>query len=164
MTIPIMPTGLRPVVSAYGFDGPEGVMRTPVAGGRPRYGLEFDRGVQPFRVTMILTPLELSVWSAFFHHVIKKGATSFSMHLDSGFGTDLHTVNIVPGTYSANRTQGGVHTAVSFVVEAESQAYVLTYDEAVILVDLWEEYGDASSALLAELAAFATIHTLVLAP
>lgn len=160
--MPTMPAGLRPVVSGYGYDGPGGVMRTEVEGGMPRYAMEYDRGAQPFRVTMILTSLELSVWSAFFHQIIKKGSVGFDMHLDSGFGTDLHTVNIVPGSYSANRV-GGAMTAVNFVVEAESQAYEMTPAEAQILVDLWNEYGAATAAVLAGIADLATVRTLVLA-
>lgn len=163
MTRPTIPAGLRPVVTGYGFDGPGGTMRTEVEGGMSRYAMDFDRGSQMFRVTFILTPLELSVWSAFYHQIIKKGSITFDMIVDSGFGPDTHAVNIVPGSYTANRTAGGVQTAVNFIVEAESQAYEMTPAEAQILVDLWNVYGKSTDAVLAGLDDLVNVKLLVLA-
>lgn len=161
--MPTIPTGLRPVVEGYGFTGPGGVNRTEVAGGMPRYALAWDRGVQQFRVTLILDPVEFSVWSVFFHHSIKKGSLSFDMHLDSGFGPALHTVNMLPDTYTVSRA-GGVNSVVSFGVEAESQAYAMTPSEVASLLALFEAFGPGSSTLLARVATFANVDTLVLSP
>ena len=160
--MPTLPAGLKPVVANYSFDEPGGVMRTDVAGGAARYALDWDRGPQRFQVTLLLEALQFSVWSAFYHHVIKKGAIAFDMRLDSGFGVSPHSVNIMPGSYSAART-GGIMTVVSFVAEAESQAYAMTGAEALILLDLYSTYGAETDALLARLAKFATIDVNVLA-
>ena len=149
------PTQFTPTVASYSFDEPGGVMRTDVAGGAARFALDWDRGPQRFQITLILTALQFSVWSAFYHHVIKKGAIAFGMRLDSGFGVSPHSVNIMPGSYSAART-GGILTVVSFVVEAESQVYDMTGAEALILLDLYSTYGAETDALLARLAKFAT--------
>lgn len=161
MPNPVMPNGFRPTVAAYSHDAPGGVMRTDVAGGMPRYGLDWDRGAQKFNVTLVLDKLQFSVWTAFFMHTIKKGAITFDMPLDSGFGTQTHAVNIVPGSYAASRT-GGIAMLVSFVVEAESRVYDMTAEDAANLVDLYNEYGADSNALLAALAQFALVDSLVL--
>lgn len=161
MPNPAIPTGLAPVAQNFGFNGPDGVESTDIAGGMPRTGLRWARGVQLFRVTLILKPVELSVWSAFFHRIIKKGALPFDMPLDSGMGVATHTVVMVPGTYSASRT-GGAMTAVSFSVWAESNAYDMTDAEAQSLIDIFNAYGDGSGQLLDALAQFANHDTLVL--
>ena len=157
-----LPNLFKPVVANYSFDEPGGVMRTDVAGGAARYALDWDRGPQRFQITLILEAPQFSVWSAFYHHVIKKGAIAFDMRLDSGFGVSPHSVNIMPGSYSAART-GGILTVVSFVAEAESQVYDLTGEEAASLVDMYNIYGDGINALLARLAKFATVDANVLA-
>jgi hypothetical protein len=161
MPNPQMPTGFLPVISAYSYDSPDGVMRTDVAGGIPRYALEWDRGYQKFNVTLILNPLQFTVWTAFFLHVIKKGAITFDMTLDSGFGQSIHHVNIVPGSYSATLTEGTLNTVV-FVVEAESSAYQLSAAEGQSLVDIYNLYLDNTDDLLAQLAHFATVDSNVL--
>lgn len=155
MPNPVMPTGFTPIVSAYSHDGPGGVMRTEVAGGSARYALDFDRGLQKFNVTLILNKAAFSVWVAFFIHIIKKGAITFDMRLDSGFGVEPHACNIMPGSYNAART-GGIHMAVSFVVEAENKAYAFSAADAQGLIDFYNQYQDDSAALLARLAQFAT--------
>jgi len=152
---------MKPTVAAYSHGGPGGVMRTDVAGGAPRYALDYDRGLSQFSVTLILDKLQFSVWTAFFHGVIKKGAITFDMPLDSGFGTQTHACNIMPDTYQASRT-GGIAMVVSFVVEAESQAYELTSEESKNLVDMYGLYGAQSNALLARIAQFATVDSNVL--
>jgi hypothetical protein len=159
--MPTLPTGLEPVASNYSGDDPGGVMRTEVAGGAARYALDWDRGPQRYTITMILTALQFSVWTAFFRHTIKKGAIAFDLPIDTGFGVDTHSANIMPGTYSEARTSD-ILTVVSFTVEAESQAYDMTAEDAVNLVDLYNEYGEQSNALLAALAQFALIDSLVL--
>lgn len=160
--MPTMPSGLKPTVSAYSHGAPGGVMRTDVAGGAARYGLDWDRGTQQFNVTLILDKLKFSVWTAFFHQLIKKGAITFDMPLDSGFGTAMHACNIVPGSYNASRT-GGTVMVVAFVVEAESQANDLSPADAQALLDFYEIYTEESDALLRRLALFALTDTLVLA-
>jgi hypothetical protein len=159
--MPTIPNGMNPTVSSYSMGAPSGVIRTQVAGGMPRYGLDYDRGSQQYKVTLILDKLRLSVWTAFFMQVVKKGAIAFDMPLDSGFGVELHTVNIVPDTYSTART-GDIATVVSFAIDVVSKAYDLSEDDAQGLVDLYNEYGDDTSALLARLAQFANVDTLVL--
>lgn len=158
---PVMPNGFQPVIAGYGFGAPGGVMRTEVAGGSPRYALDWDRGPQQFAVTMILPPDKFSVFTAWFHHIIKKGAITFTMPLDSGFGLQAHDCNIVPGSYSATRVNGQV-TSVAFSVDATSRAYDMTAAEAQTMVDVWNQYGTGSGALLARIARFATVDTNVL--
>lgn len=160
MTITI-PKGMVPVVSAYSNSGPGGVIRTEVAGGASRFGLAWDRGTQQFQVTLILNALKYSAWTMFYHHIIKKGAISFEMTLDSGMGCMPHLVNIVPGTYMATRT-GGTLTAVSFAVEAEAAAYAYTGDDAQSVIDMYDTYGAGVFAFLDRLAKFANVDTNVL--
>ena len=161
MANPVLPNGFKPTVAAYSHNGPGGVKRTEVAGGAPRYALDYDRGLQQFNVTLILNQMQFSVWVAFFIHIIKKGAITFDMPLDAGFGTALHACNIMPDSYSASRT-GGIATAVSFVVEAENKAYDMTAADAQALVDFYNASGSESGALLARISRFATVDTLVL--
>jgi len=160
--MPTLPNSFIPTVAAYSHDGPGGVLRTEVAGGAARYGLDYDRGLQKFNVTLILDKLQFSVWIAFFTHIIKKGAITFDMPLDSGFGTAQHACNIMPGSYSATRT-GGIAMVVSFVVEAESKAYDFSALDAQNMIDIYNEYQGATNELLALLAQFATVDTNVLA-
>jgi hypothetical protein len=159
--MPTLPRDLYPEAAGYQFDEPGGVLRTEVAGGAPRFALDWARGTQRFQVTIICDALQFSVWSTFYNWAIAKGSIAFDMPLDSGFGVAPHSVNIVPGSYSAART-GGVMTVVSFVAEAESQVYAMGAADAVALLALYEEYGDASTELLERLARFATVDTLVL--
>ena len=162
MPNPILPRGFTPIVSSYSHDGPGGVMRTEVAGGSARYALDFDRGLQKFNVTLILDKAAFSVWTAFFIHLIKKGAITFDMRLDSGFGVEPHACNIMPGSYNAART-AGINMAVSFVVEAENKAYDFSAADAVAMIDFYNVYTDESDALLRRLAQFALKDTNVLA-
>lgn len=159
--MPTLPSGLKPVVSGYSLDDPGGVLRTDVAGGAARYGLDWDRGTQRYQVTIICDSLQFSVWTAFYHHQIKKGSIAFDMRLDSGFGMAVHSVNIMPGSYSAARTSG-IMMVVSFVAEAENQVYDMTEDDADALVDLYNTYGAGSTALIDAIAQFALYDLLVL--
>lgn len=163
MPNPVLPNGFKPTVAAYSHDAPGGVVRTEVAGGAPRYGLQYDRGLQRFNVTLILNKAQFSVWTAFFIHIIRKGALTFDMPLDSGFGTAQHACNIIPGSYSASRT-GGIAMVVAFTVEAENQAYDFGAADAQAMIDVHNAYTTDTSALLARLAKFATVDTLVLQP
>lgn len=164
--MPTIPSGLKPVVENYSIGAPDGVFRTEVAGGMPRYGLEWDRGVQQYRVTLVLSALKFSVWETFFKHSIKKGALSFDMDLNSGYGVATHSVSMLPGTYSAVPTGGGENTVwtVSYMVEAESQAYDMSTADADALLALYELEGDHSMALLQAIDIFANQHMLVLNP
>lgn len=159
--MPTLPPGLTPTVAAYSHNGPGGVVRTEVAGGAARYGVQYGRGTQQFNLTFILDQLNFSVWIAFYHHIILKGAVTFDMPLDSGFGTELHAVNIVPDTYTATRT-GGTAMVVAFAVEAESKVYNMTAADAAGLIDVYSTYGDDSQRLLARLAQFANNDTNVM--
>ncbi|WP_426196188.1 hypothetical protein [Massilia sp. DWR3-1-1] len=122
--MPTMPNGLVPLVSALSSEAPEGVTRTEVAGGPARYRLDWARGRQRFNVKLALDGGRLLVWTAFYHHIIKKGAIAFDMRLDSGLGVMPHSVHILPGSYSL-AAAGGNYMA-SFVVECESAVYSLS--------------------------------------
>lgn len=132
--MPALPSGLAPIVDAYSIGAPGGVTRTPVDGGAARYAVEWDKGKQPFQVTMHLDHVQIAVWTAFFHHVIDDGATAFDMPLDSGFGVEDHEVEIVAGPETSRR---GNITTVTFTVLAQSSAYGLTEAEAIDLVEEW---------------------------
>lgn len=159
--MPTLPPGLSPTVAAYSHNGPGGVLRTEVAGGAARYAQQYGRGTQQFNITLVLDKLKFSIWTVFYHHVISKGARTFEMPLDSGFGTELHAVNIVPDSYSATRT-GGIAMVVAFVVEAESKAYDITAAEAASMIDFYSSYGGDSHRLLERLAKFANSDTNIL--
>lgn len=162
MPAPSMPSGIQPIASGYSFGAPGGVRRSDVAGGIARYALEWDGGVQTFSITLLLTRTEFSVWNAFFHRKIDKGAVAFTMPLDSGFGLQPHLVNIVPGTYTVAEVNVAM-ASVRFDVEAESQAYLLDDDEADALLAMHEAYRDGIQSLLDRLATFANGDTNVLA-
>jgi hypothetical protein len=161
MANPVIPSGFDPQVQGYSIGSPGGVLATEVAGGAPRVGLDYDRGPQPFQVTLILAANEFNVWTVWFHHIIKKGAITFDMQLDSGFGPQTHACTMVPNTYAAVPV-GGTLRSVSFVVSAESRVYDMTAADAQSMVDLWELYGLDYAELLDRLAQFATSDTNVL--
>lgn len=157
-----LPSGLKPTIAAYSLADPGGVQADELNGGVAAYALAYGRGVQGFAVTLILSAANYERFTVWFHRLIDKGARTFTMPLDSGFGTDTHTCNIVPASVQISRT-GGNLWAVSFLVEAESQAYDMTAEDAQALVDLYNECGATSDALLARIAEFALIDSLVLA-
>nr|WP_315471765.1 hypothetical protein [uncultured Rhodoferax sp.] len=136
-------------------------MRTEVAGGAPRYAMDYDRGPQQFNVTMILDAEQMMTWTLFYHHVIKKGAISFTMELDSGMGHTPHACNILPGSYNMNRV-GWQHSSISFVVEAEATAYSVTTADAIAFVEFKDAYGDGGSEYLGFIGQFATVDSTVL--
>lgn len=159
--MPALLTGLTPIASGYSCTDPGGVMLTEVDGGFGRVSRSWDRGTQRYKVSMQMDDAMFSQWITFYHLTIKKGAIAFTMPLDTGFGVSDHSVNIIPGSYSASLSNVTVHL-VSFVVEAVSQAYDMTYAEAVDLIDIYETYLTGTDALLARIAQFATVDTLVL--
>ena len=132
-----------------------------MAGGVAAYALDWGRGMQRFSCTLILTATQYAIWSVWFYRLIKKGAYTFDMPLDSGFGTQPHACNILPDSYQASRT-GGIATVVSFVVEAESKALDMSAAEAQSMVDVYSAYGAESNALLARIAQFANVDSLAL--
>lgn len=148
-----MPRGLVPVTAAYMVGSPGGVMETEVAGGAPRYAMEYDRGVQPFNCTLILDKKQMQIWALWYLHLIKKGAVTFEMPLDSGFGVAWHRCNMVPGSYSSSRV-GDDKTSVSFVVKAESQAWQYDYDQALLIVAVHDTSDDELDQLLARLSRY----------
>lgn len=154
MPNPVLPSGFAPQIQGYGIGAPGGVVATQVAGGSPRFALDFDRGPQAFQVTLILDAAEFTLWTVWFFHIIKKGAITFDMPLDSGFGVQTHACNIVPGSYSAVRISGPL-TSVSFVVSAESRVYDLTPADVKSYLDLWELYGPDYDDFLDRLAVYA---------
>jgi hypothetical protein len=159
--MPTLPSGLDPIASAYSFGGPSGAMRTEVAGGAPRYGLDYDRGVQSFNITMILSPDRMTTWTLFYHHVIQKGTISFTMDLDSGMGYMPHTCNIVPGSYSVNRVGIGSYS-VSFVIETEASVYSISREDAVNYVEVTELLQPDPGATFEAIERFATVDSNVL--
>lgn len=156
MANPALPEGFVPQIQGYGIGAPGGVVATQVAGGAPRYALDYDRGPQAFQVTLILEPEEFTIWTVWFFHIIKKGAITFEMPLDSGFGVQTHACNVVPGSYAAVRLSGPL-TSVSFVVSAESRVYDLSAADAQSYLDLWNLYGSDYNDMLDRLAIFANI-------
>lgn len=162
MANPQIPNGIIPQISPGGFShgAPGGAIRTEVDGGFNRYALDFDRGVQSFNVTLLLSRIQYSVWTAFFINIVKKGTITFDMKLDSGFGVAFHPVNIIPGSYNA--TAAANHWVVSFQVESEAQAYGLDEEGSQGLVDIYNEYGEDTPALLNQLEQFANFDSDVL--
>lgn len=160
MTLSI-PNGFKPVVSGYAMDDPGGVMRTEVAGGASRYGLDYDRGMQRFTLTFIFDALQFSMWEVFYHLQTKKGAIAFYVPMDSGFGISPHLVNIMPGSYSAARTNG-VMMVVTFTAETENQVYQMSASDGVAMLDIYGNYGESSNALLNRIDIFANQDTKAL--
>lgn len=155
--MPTIPTGLVPATSpsGYGFAGPGGVVRTEVEGGSPRTALAYDRGQQIFSVALVCSIEEFRIWTLFYHHSIKKGAISFDMPLDSGMGVSTHSVTMLPDSYQVANTNGSTWV-VTFQVSAESEAYSFDEEAAGLILDYYSTGGDLS-ALLAQLAQFATV-------
>lgn len=160
MPNPVLPSSFLPVVEGYGFNAPGGVRRTEVAGGMSRYALQWDRGVQEFRITMVMNPDKFTIWNLFFLRVIKKGAISFDMQLDSGFGVSTHVCNIIPGTYNANLVNGSFYS-ITFSIEAESQAFDFTETDVQLYMDLYSIYGTKYDDLIKRIDTFANQDTLV---
>ena len=161
MTIRI-PNGFIPIVQGYGLKGPGGVRRTEVAGGMPRFALEWDRGAMQFSVAMILSATKFSVWTAFYHLIIKKGSITFTMPLDSGLGLQDHDCNIVPDSYAATRTNGQL-TTVTFSIDAAPRVYDLSATDAQAMIAVWNMYGENGGATLAAIDQFANHDSNVLA-
>lgn len=149
-----LPSYFKPVVQGYSISDPGGVLRTEVAGGSPRYGMDWDRGPQQYTVTLILDAQLFSLWTVFYHKIAGKGSLQFSMPLDSGFGVQPAEVNIVPGTYSAERT-AGIMTVVSFRVEAENPVYQMSDEDAKNMLDVYDWYGPGTNALFDRIHIFA---------
>lgn len=132
------------ITPGYSSKGPGGVKRTEVAGGRARYGLDWDQGAIQFNVALLLDALQWQVWEAFYLIVVKKGSLPFDMYLDSGLGKSLHTVNIVPGSYSETVIPGN-YTSIAFAVETESQTY-LDPEAALAVLELYNATGSSAIA------------------
>lgn len=161
MTAIRIPNHLKATATAFTSAAPGGVTRTEIAGGAPRYGLEWDRGTQQFRVQMILNALQLGIWTVFFLRVIRKGAITFSMPIDSGMGLQDHDCNVVPETYATSRL-GGEFTTVSFAVEATPSAFAVSDADAAALLGLWDVAGESSADLLERIARFALFDSTAL--
>jgi hypothetical protein len=121
--IPVMPNGFVPEVSSYTGAAPGGIVRTEVGGGASRYRVDWARGRDTYNVRMTLDPEQFSIWSMFYHHIVRKGSIAFLMRLDSGLGTSPHAVNITPGSYQASANGAGY--VIAFSVETENAAYAL---------------------------------------
>lgn len=161
MTTIRIPNGLKVTATAYGGGAPSGVMRTEVAGGASRYALEWDKGTQQFRVQMVLDAQKMNIWTVFFLRIIRKGAYTFAMPIDSGMGLQDHDCNIVPETYATSRL-GGEYSSVSFTVEAAPSAYALNDADANAMVDVWNVLGDDMSPLFGLLERFVHVDSTVL--
>jgi hypothetical protein len=161
MPRPVMPDGFAPQIQGYSIGAPMGARATAVAGGAARAALEYNRGPQPFQVTMIMNSEEFSVWTAWFFHIVKLGTVPFDMPLNSGFGPQVHVCTVVPDTYSVVSVSGPL-MSVSFVVSAVSRVHDMTAEDAQVMVDLWNGVGDNLSELLDRLAQFALDDTDVL--
>lgn len=162
MATPVIPVGMCPAVSPYSFGAPGGVDRTDLEGGVGRYAMAWDRGTQVFNVTLMLRLDQFTVWNAFFLRVIKKGAITFQMEMDSGLGMEAHNCNILPGSYNSVLTSGTVY-AVAFQIEAEAAStYALTDAQIDALIEINNAAGGHPRRLLDRLAIFANIDTNVL--
>lgn len=162
MDTPVIPVGMCPAVSPYSFGAPGGVDRTDLEGGVGRYAMAWDRGTQTFNVTLMLQLANFTVWNVFFLRVIKKGAITFLMDIDSGFGPEPHHCNMLPGSYNSVLTSGTVY-AVTFQIEAEAAStYNMTDAEVEGLLELNDASGGKPKALLDRLAQFANWDTNVL--
>ena len=160
--MPTLPRDLYPVSSpsGYSYGAAGGVSRTQVEGGFNRYALDFDRGVQQFNVALACTAVHYQIWTLFFYNIIKKGALSFDMPLDSGSGLQTHTVNIIPNSVSVNETDGN-NFVVTFQVDAESSAYDFDTDATDTILAIWEA-GEDVGELFDAIAYFVLTETLVL--
>lgn len=160
--MPTLPRDLYPVTSPSGYshNAAGGVSRTQVEGGFNRYALDFDRGVQQFNVALACTAGHYQIWTLFFYNIIKKGALSFDMPLDSGSGLQTHTVNIIPNSVSVNETDGN-NFVVTFQVDAESSAYDFDTDATDTILSIWEA-GEDVGDLFDAIAYFVLTGTLVL--
>ena len=160
--MPTLPRDLYPVTSPSGYShgAAGGVSRTQVEGGFNRYALDFDRGVQQFNVALACTAGHYQIWTLFFYNIIKKGALSFDMPLDSGSGLQTHSVNIIPNSVSVNETDGN-NFVVTFQVEAESSAYDFDTDATDTILAIWEA-GEDVGDLFDAIAEFVLTGTLVL--
>lgn len=160
--MPTMPNGLYPVSSpgSYSHGGPGGVSRTEAEGGFPRYAQSFQRGPQRFSVTIPATEDEYGIWVLFFTHILKNGTLTFDMPLQSGFGLQQHSGNIIPDTHQITETDGHNYV-ISFQFEAESKAFEYDPDTAALIIDYYNN-GEDLGALLDRLAIFANQDVLVL--
>ena len=162
MTTPVLPRDLYPVTSpsGYSYASAQGVHMTQVEGGFNRYATDFDRGTRVFNVALACTAGHLRVWELFYLRIIKKGALSFEMPLDSGTGLEQHVVNIIPNSVNTAATDGN-NFVVTFQVEAESKIYDFTEEGAAAIIAIWNAGGDVGD-LLDRLALFTLEDTLVL--
>ena len=162
MTTINLPRDLYPVTSPSGYShgAAGGVSRTQVEGGFNRYALEYDRGVQLFNVALACTASHYQVWTLFFYNIIKKGALSFNMPLDSGAGLQQHEVNIIPQSVNVTETDGN-NFVVTFQVEADSSAYEFDDEATDTVLSIWETSGDVGD-FIDRLAEFVLEDTLVL--
>ena len=160
--MPTLPRDLYPVTSPSGYshNSAGGVSRTQVEGGFNRYALDFERGTQQFNVALACTAGHYQIWTLFFYNIIKKGALSFDMPLDSGAGLQAHSVNIIPNSVSVNETDGN-NFVVTFQVEAESSAYDFDDGGTGVILSLWENNTDIIE-LFDRIALFVLTETLVL--
>lgn len=160
--MPTLPRDLYPVTSPSGYshNSAGGVSRTQVEGGFNRYALDFERGVQQFNVALACTAGHYQIWTLFFYNIIKKGALSFDMPLDSGSGLQTHSVNIIPNSVSVNETDGN-NFVVTFQVDAESSAYDFDTDATDTILSIWEA-GEDVGELFDAIAEFVLTGTLVL--
>jgi len=162
MTTINLPRDLYPVTSPSGYShgAAGGVSRTQVEGGFNRYALEYDRGVQLFNVALACTASHYQVWTLFFYNIIKKGALSFNIPLDSGAGLQQHEVNIIPQSVNVTETDGN-NFVVTFQVEADSSAYDFDDEATDTVLSIWETSGDVGD-FIDRLAEFVLEDTLVL--
>jgi hypothetical protein len=162
MPTPAFPSGFKPVVQGYSIGAPDGIQMNEVGGGLPRIAMEWDRGRQPFEVTMMMSEPKFRVWTAFFHRVLKGGAIQFTMLINSGLGLSPHLCMMLPGSYSAVPVGSVLQWSVRFSILAESEAYQMTDAQLNELFALWEAQGEDLTPVLARLAQFANVDTLVL--
>lgn len=160
MPNPVLPAALKPLATGYQIGTPAGGIQVDVGGGPARFGLQWEGGQQAYDVTMLNTPSQQAVWTLFYQRVVSLGTIPFDMPLDSGFGVQAHTVNIVQNSYSASRA--GTLWSVRFQVLATNPVYDLTDAEVQAMLEAGAIYGDGLGEMFSAINKLANIDSLVL--
>ena len=148
------PRSIKPLTSkSYSMARGSNVFQTPTQGGMARQALKYTLEPVPFQLNFILSNTAYAALLNFYDVVLNHGANSFKMNLDSGGGIEEHQCFIKPNTFKANKpNNGNWYVAMSMIAEVTpSQNEVCTN-----LYELYDCYGEESSAVLCGLESFVT--------
>jgi len=146
------PQAIKPLTNrTYAFTRGSNVLQTKVDSGMPRFNLDRTFEPVPFTLNFLMSDLQFQVFLSFYDAAINHGGDSFKMNLDSGSGIVEHQVNIVPGTLKQNRPSA-CNWVVSFTALAQVTPSQL--DSCSALYDLYQCYGNNTSALLGSLESY----------